>query len=73
VYENVYVFISFKEKAHEYMFVLPGPFYMEKEGNIFFQQYKNIGDIFKNRKVLMSLVDKLLECICSLVMFSPKF
>ncbi len=53
-------------------YVLPGPFYMEKEGNIF-QQYKNIGDIFKNRKVLMSLVDKLLECICSLVMFSPKF
>ncbi len=41
-----------------------------KEGNKF-QQYINMEECF-NRKVLMSLIVKLLECICSLVMFSSK-
>ncbi len=41
-----------------------------KEDNNF-QQYINIEECI-NRKVLMSLIAKLLECICSLVMFSSK-
>ncbi len=51
-------------------YVLPGPFYRRKEDNNF-QQYIIIEECIK-RKVLMSLIAKLLECICSLVMFSPK-
>ena len=58
----------FKEKAHEYIFVLPGPFCIKK-GVIFSAEQRYKGYI--NRKVLMSLFDNLLECICSLVMFSP--
>jgi hypothetical protein len=57
----------FKEKAHEYIFVLPGPFCMKK-GVIFSAVQRYEGYI--NRMVLMSLFDNLLECICSLVMFS---
>jgi hypothetical protein len=57
----------FKEQAHEYILVLPGPFLYEK-GVIFSAVQRYEGYI--NRKVLMSLFDHLLECICSLVMFS---
>jgi hypothetical protein len=47
--------------------VLPGPFCMKK-GVIFSAVQRYEGYI--NRMVLMSLFDNLLECICSLVMFS---
>ena len=57
-----------KEQAHEYIFVLPGPFFYVKKGVIFSAVQRYEGYI--NRKVLMSLFDNLLECICSLVMFS---